>query len=133
MNPYYLEVSQRAEKRCEYCKAPEAVSNFLFEVEHIIPKFYDGKSNLENLALACRSCNIYKANFLKGIDDDGSEMERLFNPRIDNWDGHFEISIQTLEIKGMTGVGRGTVNRLKFNNLKQLESRHIWIKFGAYP
>ena len=39
MNPYYLEVALRANERCEYCKAPETVSNFLFEVEHIIPRF----------------------------------------------------------------------------------------------
>jgi 5-methylcytosine-specific restriction endonuclease McrA len=58
MNPYYLEVALRANERCEYCKAPETVSNFLFEVEHIIPRFHNGTDDLENLALACRSCKV---------------------------------------------------------------------------
>jgi hypothetical protein len=35
MNPHYRVVAQRAGHRCEYCRAPEAVFNFPFEVEHI--------------------------------------------------------------------------------------------------
>ncbi|MGI8669270.1 MAG: HNH endonuclease [Aridibacter sp.] len=131
MNPYYSEVSLRADERCEYCQAPEAISNFLFEVEHIIPKFHGGSDDLENLALACRSCNVFKSNFLNGIDDSGFETERLFNPRIDNWEGHFEISGETLEIIGMTGIGRGTINRLRFNNKVQLRARRIWFELGS--
>jgi len=37
VNPYYRAIAQRANHRCEYCKAPEVVFNFPFEVEHIIP------------------------------------------------------------------------------------------------
>lgn len=37
MNPRYGQVAFRAEHRCEYCHAPEAVFNFPFEVEHITP------------------------------------------------------------------------------------------------
>lgn len=100
MNAYYLEVAFRADEKCEYCQAPETFSNFLFEVEHIIPRFLNGTDDLENLALSCRSCNIFKSNHLTGIDDDETETHRLFNPRIDNWNEHFKISVETLEIKG---------------------------------
>ena len=34
MNPHYPLVAQRAAHHCEYCRAPEAVFNFAFEVEH---------------------------------------------------------------------------------------------------
>lgn len=33
MNPHYHAVGTRAEHRCEYCHAPEAIFNFPFEVE----------------------------------------------------------------------------------------------------
>lgn len=37
MNPHYPLVSRCAGHRCEYCRAPEAIFNFPFEVEHIVP------------------------------------------------------------------------------------------------
>lgn len=37
MNPRYASVAARAGHRCEYCHAPEAVFNFPFEVEHVVP------------------------------------------------------------------------------------------------
>lgn len=35
MNPHYPLVARRAGHRCEYCRAPEAVFNFPFEVERL--------------------------------------------------------------------------------------------------
>jgi len=34
--------------------------NFPFEVEHIAPVSAGGQDEEANLALACRSCNLYK-------------------------------------------------------------------------
>jgi len=50
VNPYYRAIAQRANHRCEYCKAPEVVFNFPFEVEHIIPLSQKGSNdrNLKN-------------------------------------------------------------------------------------
>ena len=42
MNPGYEAVALRAGHRCEYCRAPEAVFNFPFEVEYIIPLVHAG-------------------------------------------------------------------------------------------
>ena len=56
MNPFSLQVAECAKSdRCEYCHAPEVVFNFPFEVEQIIPIAKRGKTDLDNLALACRS------------------------------------------------------------------------------
>ena len=68
MNPRYPPVARRAAHRCEYCHAPEALFNFPFEVEHITPLCREGADDLLNLALACRSCNLYKADHLSGND-----------------------------------------------------------------
>jgi 5-methylcytosine-specific restriction endonuclease McrA len=55
MNRRYADVAARAGHRCEYCHAPEAIFNFPFEVEHIIPPNDGGADETNNLALACRS------------------------------------------------------------------------------
>jgi hypothetical protein len=48
-------VAERAGHRCEYCGAPEAVFNFPFEVEHIIPPAQGGTDDASNRALACNT------------------------------------------------------------------------------
>jgi 5-methylcytosine-specific restriction endonuclease McrA len=68
MNPHYPKVADRANHRCEYCGAPEVFFNSAFEVEHIIPSAGRGVDNESNLALACRPCNLFKADHLTGFD-----------------------------------------------------------------
>ena len=62
MNPLYPGVAERAGERCEYCRAPEQVFNFAFEVEHILPRASGGDNASGNLALACEACNLYKSD-----------------------------------------------------------------------
>ncbi len=133
MNRFYLRVARRAEKLCEYCRAPEIAFNFLFEVEHIIPISQNGKSELENLALACRSCNIYKSDFLNGLGDDGLETERLFNPRKDIWREHFFVDLDDYTIVGVTKIGKGTINRLRLNSRLQIQAREQWNRLELFP
>lgn len=102
MNRFHLKVSRRAGKICEHCGVPEIASNFLFEVEHIIPRSREGKIELGNLALACRSCNIFKSDYLNGIDEKGAEIACLFSPRRDVWHEYFRNNSETFEIKGLT-------------------------------
>ena len=52
MNPRYALVAERAEHRCEYCHAPEAVFNFPFEVEPVMPPASGGGDHPSNLALS---------------------------------------------------------------------------------
>jgi 5-methylcytosine-specific restriction endonuclease McrA len=80
MNPLYPLVAQRAGHRCEYCRAPEAIFNLPFEVEHIIPTSRNGSDGESNCALACRSCNLYKSDQLEGLDELTGEIVRLFHP-----------------------------------------------------
>lgn len=81
MNPYYELVSARARHVCEYCCAPEVVFNLPFEVEHVTPQARGGETRAENLALSCRSCNLYKADAVSAFDESAQRGVRLFNPR----------------------------------------------------
>jgi HNH endonuclease len=69
VNPLYPVVAERAVYRCEYCHAPEVVFNFPFEVEHILPQARGGTDALDNLALACHACNLFKSDFKTGQDE----------------------------------------------------------------
>ena len=89
MNLHYPLVARRAAHRCEYCHAPEVVFNLPFEVEHIQPQSQGGTNEQDNLALVCRSCNLFKSAHVSGFDDVTQATARLFNPRSDEWPDHF--------------------------------------------
>jgi hypothetical protein len=132
MNPLYPAVSLRAGHRCEYCRAPEAVFNFEFEVEHIIPTSLGGTHSEENLALACRACNRSKSDRIKATDSETGQDARLFHPRQDHWEQHFKIEANTAMIVGITPVGRATVEQLKMNSDLQLAARRIWLQLRLF-
>jgi len=133
MNPLYPMVASRAGNRCEYCRAPEAVFNFPFEVEHITPTSLGGADVESNLALACRACNLRKSNHLRGTDAQSGEEVRLFHPREDAWKEHFSADAETGEIVGITSIGRATVVLLEMNSDVQRAARRHWIRLGLFP
>lgn len=130
MNPHYPLVSARARHACEYCRAPEAVFNMGFEVEHITPQSRGGAASEENLALACRSCNLYKSDRVSDVDERTREEVGLFNPRRDAWGEHFALATETGEMEGLTPCGRATVARLRMNSKAQVEARRSWLRLG---
>ncbi|MBD1854492.1 MULTISPECIES: HNH endonuclease [Leptolyngbya] len=133
MNPLYTLVAARAAHRCEYCCAPELVFNFPFEVEHIIPVSRSGTDSEDNLALACRSCNLYKGNRISGVDPETGTETRLFNPREDTWDEHFQVEPQSGAITGITAIARVTITALELNSPLQLAARQIWVRLSLFP
>lgn len=132
MNPNYPFVAKRARHQCEYCYAPEVIFNLAFEVEHIIPIARGGLDEVQNLALACRICNLRKSDFIDGIDEVTQEQVRLFNPRIDIWQEHFVFDRDTCQIVGKTAIGRVTVERLRMNTQEQLTARSLWVALGIF-
>lgn len=133
MNPHYTRVALRAGHRCEYCHAPEAVFNLPLEVEHIVPVARGGEDTTTNWALACRSCNLYKAVHVSGIDPDSHAVIRLFHPREDQWEGHFQVAPESGRILGCTPIGRATVARLEMNSAAQVAARQQWMRLGLFP
>ena len=111
MNPDYPVVAGRGRHRCEYCRAPEAVFNFPFEVEHVTPCAHGGENDHSNPALACRACNLNKLDHLCGRDEVTGLDVPLFNPRQDVCADHFQVN-QSGTVVGLTPVGRATVARL---------------------
>lgn len=132
MNPNYPIVAQRARHRCEYCHAPEVIFNVAFEVEHIIPISKGGLDELQNLALACRICNLRKLDYVDGFDCVNQQQIRLFNPRTDIWNEHFTVQRQALLLEGRTAIGRATVERLQMNASMQLRARRLWVALGIF-
>ena len=133
MNPHYTQVALRAGHRCEYCHAPEAVFNLSLEVEHIVPAARGGEDTAANWALACRACNLYKATHVSGHDPASDAVVRLFHPREDQWEEHFQVTPESGEMTGCTPVGRATVVRLGLNSAAQVSARRQWMRLGLFP
>ena len=63
----------------------------------------------ENLAWACIDCNSYKGSNIAGIDPDSkAEVVRLFHPRQDRWEEHFEWD--DARLVGRTPIARATID-----------------------
>ena len=118
--------------RCAYCQSSEALTVVTFEVEHIYPLSLSGQTEFGNLCLACPTCNRYKANRLTGHTDEGAEA-RLFNPQRDSWLDHFDWSMNSSLIVGLTDIGIATVNLLRMNRPQLVEVRSLWIIVGKHP
>src|SRR5208282_6682094 len=82
-------VEARAGRRCEYCRMHQALQGATFHIEHIVPRALGGASQPDNLALACPSCNLHKADRVQVPNPDSIGTVALFNPRTDAWADHF--------------------------------------------
>ena len=142
MSTQYAAVAARAAHRCEYCRAPEVIFSLRFEVDHVLPLHSGGPDAFENLALSCRSCNLWKAALVSFQDPTTGASAPLFNPRTDDWFSHFTVLVRgdaadrriaDLAIYGMTAVGRATVAALHMNSSAQLTARRWWMAIGLFP
>ena len=133
MNPRYPSVARRAGHRCEYCRAPEAVFNFPFEVEHVIPTSRGGPDDEVNLCLACRACNLRKGDRLVAPDDVTRQEVPVFNPREQRWDDRFRVDLEAGKIVGTTPTGCATVACLDLNHPLQVIARQFWIALRRFP
>jgi hypothetical protein len=124
-------VRQRAQDRCEYCHLPISVYPLPFHVDHIIARQHGGKTVLENLALACLHCNRHKGPNIAGKDSTAGSPIRLFHPRVDLWNEHFEW--MGAELAGRTEVGRVTIQLLAINKSDFLAMRKALFEEQAFP
>jgi len=60
-------VRQRARNRCEYRRLPQAAFRRGFHIEHIVARQHGGPISLNNLALACWSCNLKEGSNLHTV------------------------------------------------------------------
>ena len=116
-------VRQRAGNRCEYCGIHEDDTEFGCEVDHVISEKHLGRTEPENLALACFFCNRNKGSDLGSIrSTDDPVFVRFFNPRTDVWSDHFEYDALR-RILSKTDIGQVTARIFGFNNENRLLER----------
>jgi hypothetical protein len=82
---------------------------------------HGGKTDADNLALACVLCNQHKGSDLSSIDPLTGALVPLFNPRRDRWGNRIEP---------LTPVGRVTARLLQFNHADRIQERHLLLLAG---
>jgi hypothetical protein len=85
---------------------------------------------LEKLALSCPWCNRRKGTNLSAIDPETRQVVRLFNPRTQSWDDHFQFD--GLASVGLTATGRATAVLLALNDERRLHIRAL-AESGSSP
>jgi len=128
-----LQVHTKAEGRCEYCQAPEELTVTTFEVDHIVPLSAGGATTLDNLCLACPTCNRHKAARQSAPDPETDQSVPLYHPRQQEWSVHFAWSKDATQIVGLTPTGRATVETLQMNRPRMVRLRRLWMKTGHHP
>ncbi|MCP4344534.1 MAG: HNH endonuclease [Desulfobacterales bacterium] len=126
-------VTERAKKCCEYCLSQSKFATESFSVEHIIPRFFGGQTELENLALACQGCNGHKHVRIRGYDSVSGNEVNLYNPRIQKWNEHFRWNDDFTLIIGLTPEGRATLETLKLNREGLVNLRRVLYEAGKHP
>ena len=126
-------VKNRAKGRCEYCQILLDYSPDSFNIEHIIPLFRNGSSELFNLAFACGGCNSFKATKVEWTDPSDGRTIPLYNPRKDTWTEHFGWSEDTGLVIGLTEIGRATVKELKMNREGLVNLRKLLNLVNKHP
>ncbi len=124
-------VTDRAGGKCEYCLTHQDFSIYSHEIDHATAVKHGGLSTEENLVLACLPCNRYKGSDLTSIDPTTKQITVLFNPRLHQWNEHFEIDQGY--ILGKTTIGRTTIFLLKLNEPKRLMIRQALVLQKLYP
>jgi hypothetical protein len=101
-----------------------------FQIDHIIARKHKGRSTLDNLALARVECNTFKGPNIAGIDPPTERVTRLFHPRKERWNTHFDWAGPFLV--GKTRVGRATIEVLEINDLISVMLRQELLDEGVF-
>jgi hypothetical protein len=124
-------VAERAAFRCEYCGVHEEDMFYSYQVEHIISLKHDGSSELSNLAYACSICNQNKGSDLGTFLPGSPRLIRLYHPRRDKWNKHFEVEDGVIEPK--TKIGAATIKVLGLNEPDRIILRQVLTEANRYP
>ncbi len=126
------EIRLRAAGCCEYCWLRENMQSITFHVDHIVPVTHGGSGSSSNLCLACPDCNRAKGPNVAALDPLTDEPTRLYNPRAQEWDDHFELRTDMI-IAGLSPEGRATIAVLRLNLERRVIERYeAWMR-GQYP
>lgn len=127
------EVIEQAEGCCEYCLSRQDLSVATFHIDHIRPLAKGGRTELDNLALACPSCNGAKGARLGAKDPRTGCWIPFFHPRRQRWSRHFRWSRDFTRIIDRTACGRATVEAFGMNRPRLVQMRLYWRILGLHP
>lgn len=109
----------------------QSLQGATFHIEHVIPRVRGGTDQLDNLALACPSCNLHKSDRVSFTLDPDSAAVALFNPRKDAWSDHFEWD--DYHLVGKSDVGKLTIRLFALNHERRIKIRQAEQLFGLFP
>lgn len=109
----------------------QALQGATFHIEHVVPSSAGGSDGLDNLCLACPSCNLKKSNRVDVPDSDTGAALRLFNPRTDRWADHFGWN--GAEVVGRTPLGSAMIVAFDLNHSRRVTIREAEAVFGLFP
>ena len=124
-------VEARSGGRCEYCRMHQALQGATFHLEHIAPDSRGGKSDFDNLAWSCPSCNLHKSDRMDAVDPITKARTPLFHPRQHVWREHFRW--EGCLLVGLTPTGRATIVALRMNDPRRLLIRQAEQRFALFP
>jgi HNH endonuclease len=125
------QVIERASGCCEYCLLHGDDADLAFHIEHIVAVSHGGQTLLNNLALSCPRCNLFKGSNVAAADPETGDPTFLFHPRRHQWSEHFRL--EGIQIIPLTAEGRVTVSILRLNELERLSERESLMAIGHYP
>lgn len=104
--------------KCAYCECSVFDESKYMEVEHFEykDKYQDSVVYWPNLLPACKRCNI-----AKGSHD--VRIEPILNPY--DADPREHLSFRLYKLKGVSGVGKSTIDALDLNNSERLVLRRF--------
>lgn len=121
-------VWDRAEGHCEYCRLP-TLEWLRFQFDHIIAEKHHGPTEQDNLGLSCFHCNSFKGPNISGVDPLTGKITRLFHPRRDAWNKHFEWN--GVLLVGRSPIGRTTIDVLRINHPRMVQLRRALREEGV--
>lgn len=138
MSPYIpdslrQQVRNKFKNTCAYCRTAESLTVAIFEIDHIIPYFLIGETTVNNLCLACPTCNRYKGTHVIAMDPQSNKNVQLFYPVQQKWEDHFAWSEDYSEIIGLSSTGRATIELMRMNRPQLVRLRKMWVTLNEHP
>lgn len=109
----------------------QSLQGATFHIEHVTPRVQGGANDSRNLALACPSCNLHKADRTSGPNSSIGGVVPFFNPRLQAWNDHFEWNEYTLVAK--SEIGRVTILAFDLNHERRIKIRRAEQLFNLFP
>ena len=109
-----LEITCRAEERCDYCGFPQEAAELPFHFVHIIPPRHGSSTISSNVAWACFSCALRKGSAMTATDPITNRLAPLYHPGKDSWPAYF--GWDGPKLRGKSAAGRASIALLCMNH-----------------